>query len=48
LHYILQYNFLIGFELKKLKSLYCYLEKTQSNSIMPTAMITICKYYIKL
>jgi len=43
----LQYNFWIGFEAEKLKSLYGYLEKSQSNSMGPTAMITICKYYIK-
>jgi len=46
LHYILQYNFWIGFQFEKLKSLYCYLEKTQSNSMRPIAVITIRKYYI--
>jgi len=38
-----QYNFWIGFE--NFKSF--YLEKTQSNGKRPTAMITICKYYIE-
>jgi len=45
LHHILRYNFWIGFE--KLKSLYWYLEKTQSNSMRPNATITMCKYHIK-
>ena len=47
LHYILQYNFWIGFKSEKLKSLYWYLAKTQSNSMSPTVMITItiCKCY---
>jgi len=45
--YILQYNIWIGFVSEKPKSFYWYLEKTQSNSMRSTAMITICKYYIK-
>ena len=47
LHYILQYRFWFGFESGKLQSLYWYLEKTQGHSMRSTAMITICKYYIK-
>jgi len=47
LHYILQYSFWFGFESEKLKSLYWYLERTQNNSMRPSAMITICKYYVK-
>ena len=47
LHYMLQYNFWVGFESEKLKSLYWYLEETQSHSMRPTAMITMCKYYFK-
>jgi len=46
-HYILQFNFWVGSVSEKLKSLYWYLEKTQCNRMRPTAMITICKYYIK-
>ena len=38
--------FWIGFDFEKLKSIYCYLEKTQRNRLMrPTAVITICKYF---
>jgi len=40
LHYILQYDIWIGFVSEKLKSLYCYMEKTQSNSLRSTVMIT--------
>jgi len=40
-------EFWFGFESEKLKSLYWYLEKTQGRSMRPTAMIKICKYYIK-
>ena len=40
-------EFWIGFEPEKLKSLYWYLEKTQCHSMRSTAMITICKFYIK-
>jgi len=47
LHYILQYNFWVGFQSEQLKSLYWYLKKTQSNGISPTAKITMRKYYIK-
>jgi len=47
LHYIFQYSFWIGFESEKVESLYWYLEQTPSNSVRPTAMITMCKYYIK-
>jgi len=47
LHYIFQYNFGFGFESEKFESSYWYLEKTQGHSMRPTAMITICKYYIK-
>jgi len=48
LNYSWQYNFWIGFEIEKVKSLYWCLEKTQSDCMRPTAMITICKYHIKL
>ena len=39
LHYILQYNFWNGLVSEKLRSLNWHLEKTQSNSMRPTAMI---------
>ena len=44
LPYILQYKSWIGFESEKFKSFYWHLEKSQSNSMTPTAMITISKY----
>jgi len=47
LHYVLQYQFWIGFDFEELKSLYPYLEKTQRNSVRPTVMITTCKYYVQ-
>jgi len=47
LHYTLQCSFWFGFESEKLKSLHWYLEKTQGHSMRPTALITMCKYYIK-
>jgi len=47
LHYIFQYSFWLGFESEKLTSLYWYLEMTQGHTMRPTAMITVCKYYIK-
>ena len=46
LHYILQYSIWIGFGSEKVESLYWHLEKAQSHSMRPTAMITIFKYYI--
>jgi len=42
-----QYSFWFGFESEKLEALYWYLEETQGHSMRPTAIITICKYYIK-
>jgi len=43
LHYLLLYNFWIGFVSENLKSLYWYLETTHCYSMRLTAMITICK-----
>jgi len=38
--------FLDRFRSEKLELLYWYLQRTQSHSMRPTAMITICEYYI--
>jgi len=45
--HILHHCFWIVFESEKRASLYWYLEKSQSNSMRPTVIITICKCLMK-